>query len=84
MMGSIHSHDLPLFEKRHPISQELSFFDVVRGEENGAAVLLDFLDERPDPSSDVGVESHRGFVHEEHPGGVHECPGDHDPPFHAP
>ncbi|VTR63759.1 hypothetical protein DESC_10027 [Desulfosarcina cetonica] len=83
MLRRVQAHDTALVDKGHALCQKFRLFDVVGGEKDRDAVLLDFLDQSPEPATNGGVQPHRGFVQKEDRGGMQKRPGDHDASFHA-
>jgi hypothetical protein len=67
-----------------PVAQLVRFFHVMRGQDEGG--LPGFVqpeDVIPNPPPRLRVQSQRGFVHEQHLGGMHEPPRDFQPALHA-
>ena len=77
-------HDAPTHQDRHTVGQALRFGQVVGGEENGGALLVD----RPDPRAKISgagyVQPGRGLVKEQDIRIVNQRGCDGHSPLHAP
>jgi hypothetical protein len=81
----IQSHNFTLVNDADAVAQVIRFIHIVCGEyECGFPRFFELHDVIPDPSPGLGVQTECGFVEKQHLGGVHEPPGDFQPPLHAP
>ena len=55
----------PPVDDRDFIAQQLGFFHVVRGEDDGLAARLDGLDELPEIAPRLRIEARRGLIQEQ-------------------
>ena len=73
------SNDLPLIDDGDAIAQSFRFIHVVRGDDDGAALVLEAADYVPKLPSRLRVEAGGRFVEEQQVGIADECRGDGEP-----
>ena len=75
--------DLRLVHHDQPVAQLLGLVHVVRGQDDGHALLLEPVKAIPNQVPRLRVEAGRGLVEQEKAGLVDERTGDREPSFHA-
>ena len=64
-------------------AEALRLFQIVRGQDDGGALLVDLAQELPHRAADFDVHAGRGLVQDQQPRLVHQRARDHQPPLHA-
>ena len=64
-------------------AQVLGLFQVVRGQDDGRALLVDLAQELPHRAADLDVDARGGLVEDQQARLVHQRARDHQPPLHA-
>ena len=77
------AHDHAAVDDRQAIAQLVGLLEVLRGEEDGRALLVDALHLVPDGQAAGGVQAGGGLVEEQHLGPVHERAREVQPALHA-
>ena len=82
-VGCAFPNDDAIVDDRQPVAQLIGFFEVLRREEDGGALLVDAPHLLPHRQAARRVETGRRFVEEQHLGPVHQRRGEVEPPLHA-
>ena len=77
------AHDQAVVDDRQPVAQLVGLLEVLRGEEDGRAALVDAPHLVPHRQPARGVEAGRRLVEEQHLGPVHERRREVEPALHA-
>jgi hypothetical protein len=75
LLGGSEGDDLAVIHDGYAVAELLGFLHVVGGEDDGAALLLEGVDEIPEVTAGLGVEAGGGLVEEEQFGVAEEGAG---------
>ena len=82
-LGRVEGQHPAVVDDGQPVAELVGLLHVVRGEEDGLAVVVELLEDLPQGDAALGVEAGGGLVEEEDRGPVHHRPGDHQALGHA-
>ena len=82
-LGRVEGQHPAVVDDRQAVAELVGLLHVVRGEEDGLAVVVELLEDLPQGDPALGVEAGGGLVEEEDRGPVHHRPGDHQALGHA-
>ena len=77
------SDDASLVNDHDPIGSLFGFVQMVCGQHERSAVVIEFVQHLENPLSALRVDSYRGFIEQDDLGTVENAAGDVDSPLHA-
>ena len=82
-LGSVEREDLAVVHDRHPCTELVRFFHVVRREKDRLTVGVELSEDLPEGEATLGIEPGRWFVHEQHGGSMEDRSRHHQTLGHA-
>ena len=76
-------HDAPAVDDGDVAAQALGFLQIVRGENDGGAAIVDLAQELPHRAADLDVDPGGGLIENQQPRLVHQRARDHQAALHA-
>ena len=75
--------DAPTVDDGDVAAEVLGFLEIVRGEDDGDALLIESAQEIPHRAADLDVDARRRLIEDEQLRLVHQGARDHQPALHA-
>ncbi len=75
--------DAPTIDDGDVAAQRLRLFQVVRGQDDGRAAVIDLAQELPHRAADLDIHAGGGLIQDQQPRFMHQRPRDHQAALHA-